>query len=282
MRCVRLPALASLILLLITESASASAFVRGAWYRLGDDDPGASVADIGIDPTRDSFSEHRDLSRFFSPHYAADVPPLGPQPNKFSMAFANQSLGGPGIPGFYGRFSALGMFEQGYALETWVKSASLFVGPGSTDNQLIAYNGDPPNNSGFGFFREGANYVARVGIFERLLGPAGELEWHHLAYIQSLGASSYYYDGKLIAQNTTDPIPNPATGGFWIGGRNTGSADVELFNGWIDEVRYQSFNPLAAGAFDPTNFLITVPEPTTTALLILAIIPFSFRRFSLP
>ncbi len=32
-----------------------------------------------------------------------------------------------------------------------------------------------------------------------------------------------------------------------------------LFNGWIDEVRYQSFNPLSAGAFNPTAFLIRDP-----------------------
>jgi hypothetical protein len=42
------------------------------------------------------------------------------------------------------------------------------------------------------------------------------------------------------------------------------------FNGWIDEVRYQSFNPIAAGPFDPTAFLISpAPEPTALALLTL-------------
>jgi hypothetical protein len=42
-----------------------------------------------------------------------------------------------------------------------------------------------------------------------------------------------------------------------VGGNGDPLADGEfLFNGWMDEVRYQSFNPLAAGAFEPTAFLI--------------------------
>jgi hypothetical protein len=260
--------LSTLLMPIITQSLSASAFIRGAYYRLGDDDPGASVAALGNDPTKDSFSDQLDLTRFFSPHYSADVPPLGPQPNKFSMAFANQSLGGPGVPGFYGRTTSLSMIEQGYALEAWVKGASLFVGPGSTNDQLIAYNGDPSSN-GFGFFRDGPNYVARIGSFERILGPAGELEWHHLAYVQSLGTKSYYYDGKLVAQNTTDPLPTAATSGFWLAGLSNPSDEINFFNGFIDEVRYQSFNPLSAGAFEPTSFLIT-PEPAAATLLLIA------------
>jgi hypothetical protein len=112
-----------------------------------------------------------------------------------------------------------------------------------------------------------------VGGFERTLGPAPVGEWHHLAYIQSLGTVSYYYDGKLVADSTTDPIPRSADGGFWLGGMGDPLTDGQfLFNGWIDEVRYQSFNPLSAGAFDPTAFLITpVPEPGGLALAAVAV-----------
>ena len=57
------------------------------------------------------------------------------------------------------------------------------------------------------------------------------------------------------------------------------TADVytKHFNGWIDEVRYQTFNPIAAGAFEPTAFLIT-PEPGAAALLGLASLAFLRRR----
>ena len=106
--------------------------------------------------------------------------------------------------------------------------------------------------------------MVRIGSFERLLGPATVSEWHHLAYVQSLGTASYYYDGKLVHESTSDPLPAAAEGGFWLGGLASGVNDegTLLFNGWIDEVRYQSFNPLAAGAFNPTDFLIrSTPLP---------------------
>jgi len=100
--------------------------------------------------------------------------------------------------------------------------------------------------------------VVRIGSFKRLLGPATISEWHHLAYVQSLGTASYYYDGKLVDESTSDPLPVAADSGFWLGGLANGvnGEGTLLFNGWIDEARYQSFNPLAAGAFNPTDFLI--------------------------
>jgi hypothetical protein len=244
----------------------ASAFVQGAYYRLGDDDPGAVIDGTGNNPTQDSFGGKLNLDRFGMPRYSADVPARGPFGNTFSMAFANDGLGGPAVPGVYGREPSIPMVEQGYALEAWVKAAPS-IGD-SIHESLVAYNGDPAS-SGFGLFLNGDNYVARVGTFERVLGPATVGEWHHLAYVQSLGTVGYYYDGKLVSETASDPIPMAATGGFWLGGM--GNVDVGagsfLFNGWIDEVRYQSFNPLAAGAFNPTAFLITpVPEPGTVVL----------------
>jgi hypothetical protein len=80
----------------------------------------------------------------------------------------------------------------------------------------------------------------------------------------------YYYDGKLVFETTGDPLPVAGSGGFWLGGMGKipSESGSFLFNGWIDEVRYQSFNPLAAGAFDPTAFLIRpIPEPSTACLV---------------
>jgi concanavalin A-like lectin/glucanase superfamily protein/dockerin type I repeat protein/PEP-CTERM motif-containing protein len=242
-------------IVLVAEDCQASAFVRGAYYRLGEDDPGAKAGSVGNDPTQDSFGDNLDLQRFGSPRYSADVPPRGPLGSTLSMAFANEGLGGPAFPGFYGREDSLSMVEQGYALEAWVKA-----GPTNLDSirtNIIAYNGQPEGN-GFGLFLDGEDYVVRIGSFERLLGPATVSEWHHLAYVQSLGTASYYYDGKLVDETTSDPLPVAADGGFWLGGLAIGvnGEGTLLFNGWIDEVRYQSFNPLAAGAFNPTDFLI--------------------------
>jgi len=142
---------------------------------------------------------------------------------------------------------------------------------------LIAYNGDPASN-GFGLFLHNSDYVARVGTLERTLGPATVGEWHHVAYIYSLGTSSYYYDGKLVLETTKDKAPTAATGGFWLGGEGGGDAPLYPFNGWIDEVRHQSFNPLAAGAFNPADFLITVPEPGSILLVVTAAALTMLRR----
>jgi hypothetical protein len=271
--------------------AQASAFVRGAYYRLGDEDPAAVANQIGNDPTRDSFADALHLARLESPRYSSDVPPFGPAPNKLSMAFANVSLGGPAVPGYYGRNTSIDMVSGGFAIEAWVKHGGfLRVGPqgGAPPPpvlQLITYNGIPADDglrtaNGFGLLYKDGDYVARIGgLADIPLGSAQPDVWHHLAYVHSLGTSSYYYDGKLVRQSNSDPVPLAASGGFWIGGNAYPLIDPgdNLFNGWIDEVRYQSFNPLAAGAFDPTNFLIT-PEPAATSVFLLATLLISRRR----
>jgi hypothetical protein len=107
----------------------------------------------------------------------------------------------------------------------------------------------------------GNQYVVKVGNnAPHVLGPSSTTAFHHLAYVQTLGTASYYYDGKLVGTSPTDSAPAPVLA-FSVGGFGDASSASYLFHGWIDEVRYQSFNPLAAGAFEPTNFLIVVPEP---------------------
>jgi hypothetical protein len=254
------------------STCRASAFVRGAYYRLGEADAGAAAGSVGRDPTVDSFTDHLDLGRFGSPVYSADVPARGPAGDKLSMQFPNAAGGGA----FYGRATSASMVEQGYALEAWAKAASAGA-PAS----LIAYNGDPASN-GFGLFEDGGNYVARIGTFERVLGPADPGAWHHLAYVFSLGSSSYYYDGKAVAGPiSTDPVPTTAAGGFWVGGQSLGASTTAFpFDGLVDEVRYQSYNPIAAGAFDPTDFLISAPEPGSLWIVVAAAAPMLLRRRS--
>jgi hypothetical protein len=257
----------ALTLLSVGSDCFANAFVRGAWYRLGDADTGATAGAIGNATTMDTFADGLHLARTGSPHYAADVPPLGPSDDKLSMAFANIGLGGPAFPGAYGRTDPLPVVEQGLVLEAWARSGPTNLDAPETRNELVVYNGDPASN-GFGFFNHNDVYVARLGAAEHALGPADVGAWHHLAYVFSLGTSSYYYDGTLVATSNSDPAPAAATGGFWVGGRLSGDNVQYGLNGWVDEVRYQTFNPIAAGAFEPTAFLI-VPEPGALGVLLL-------------
>src|SRR5436853_7893660 len=113
MKRVRL-CMAFLAIVAISEMGRANAFVRGAYYRLGDDDTGAAAGAAGNNPTLDSFSSHIGLSRFSSPHYSSDVPPNGPFGNKLSMAFANNCVG-PTAGGYYGALKPLDMTEQAHA-----------------------------------------------------------------------------------------------------------------------------------------------------------------------
>jgi hypothetical protein len=281
--------LSLVVSLFLAPHCLASAFVRGAYYQLGDADPGAAAGAIGNDPTIDAFSDAQNLKRTGSPHYAADVPALGPAGDKLSMSFANIGLGGPAFPAAYSRSDPLPVVVQGIALETWVRAGPTNLdAPVGSREELLAYNGDPAAN-GFGFFLLDNQYVVHLGSpaspvggpagtgDDHVLGPATIGAWHHLAYVYSLGTSTYYYDGKPVGSSTTDPAPLAATAGFFLGGRPGIDSVENGFNGWLDEVRFQSFNPIAAGVFQPDAFLIT-PEPTALILLMPATFLLPRRR----
>jgi hypothetical protein len=271
----RIAVIAAALAFIGSQRCLASAFVMGAYYRLGDADPGAVAGAMGNDPTKDSFGT-LDLARCGSPFYSDDVPALGPVGNKLSMAFGGIGTGGPATADGYAG-ATLPTVPQGIELEAWVKSPAI-APAGLTGEGLIAYNGEPTAD-GFGFFVNGDKYVAHIGpSFEEALGPIDRGNWHHLAYVFSLGTSSYYYDGKLVATSTADPAPLATTAGFWIGGMPSAGAERFPLSGWVDEVRFQSFNPIAAGAFEPTAFLIT-PEPGALGAVALAVLVSMGRAF---
>jgi hypothetical protein len=274
--------LASAAVCVAAPTCFASAFVGGAYYQLGDADPGAVAGQPGNSITQDTFSGDNDLSRIDTPKYSAEVPPRGPLGDKLSMQFANIGLGGPTIPGSYGRTMPIDATPQGIVLEAWAKLGPFNLDLASNDftgTMVVAYDQGP----NFGLFVHDSNYVARFGSAEFKLGPAEVGAWHHLAYVRNFNLHSFYYDGNLISTVVQDPLPGgtPGSGGFWVGGVNDAPGDALLadlsgntslgFNGWIDEVRLQTFNPLAAGAFEPTAFLISpAPEPSSIGVLALA------------
>src|SRR5207248_7748357 len=137
--CIVVGLLACAAILLASEVCNASAFVKGAYYQLGDSDPGASAGAVGNDPTRDSFVDKLDLSRFGSPHYSSDVPANGPFGDLLSMQFNPFGVIGSALPQLYGRTTSASMIDQGYALEAWVKPSAAVFTPAS--DWLIAYNG---------------------------------------------------------------------------------------------------------------------------------------------
>ena len=68
-------------------------------------------------------------------------------------------------------------------------------------------------------------------------------------------------------------------GGFWVGGQSVvASLPAFPFDGLVDEVRYQAYNPIAAGVFDPTDFLISAPEPGSLWLVAFIAAPILLAR----
>ena len=268
-----------------TSTCFGSAFVNGAYYQLGDADPGAVAGQPGNSITQDSFSGDQDLSRVDTPRYSSDVPARGPAGDKLSMQFANIGLGGPAFPASYGRTTPLDTAQPGVVLEAWAKTGPSNLDLPSLDSDLRIVAA----NTNVGLYSHGGDYVVRLGGLELKLGPAEVGVWHHLAYVREGNVHSFYFDGDFVTGFVQDPPAAPSSGGFWVGGMSgapmaSGLANLEGptvngFNGWIDEVRYQSFNPMAAGPFNPTAFLISpAPEPAGLTLLAAAGAPLVIAR----
>lgn len=77
-------------------------------------------------------------------------------------------------------------------------------------------------------------------------------------------SDEFFVMGRSVGNGSAEASAGAAGGAFSIGGGADGSY---LFDGRVDETRFVSFNPLVLGAFDPTGFLIGVPEPGGLALL---------------
>jgi hypothetical protein len=182
-------------------SAAARAAVQPiAWYRLGDDDPGAAAGNVANNPTLDHTLNHLDLTRAGAPHYSADVPAnvaAAASADKLSMKLFNFT--GPldiaqPAPNYYMRGGAVTSTSAAYALETWVKSSPLGQGDPS-GYTLVSYNGTP-FSSGIGFFQHGKNYVVRIGSsYEKVLAPASSNTWTHLAFVRQNASNDFYVNG---------------------------------------------------------------------------------------
>ncbi len=240
-------------------SAAARAAVQPiAWYRLGDDDPGAAAGNVANNPTLDHTLNHLDLTRAGAPHYSADVPAnvaAAASADKLSMKLFNFT--GPldiaqPEPNYYMRGGAVTSTSAAYALETWVKSSPLGQGDPS-GYTLISYNGVPFYN-GIGFFQHGKNYVVRIGSsYEKVLAPASSNTWTHLAFVRQNTANDFYVNGVEQPDLSAGAQSSPGFvgGSFYVGGfGNPLSASAlpprYLFSGLVDEARFSSYPTVTA------------------------------------
>jgi hypothetical protein len=249
-------ALAALVLVLVIGSvASASAVLFGDYYRLGDNDPGATVGQLGNAATVDSGAWGLDLKRTNWPQYSGDVSPFAVG-SKLSMQFIN--LPGTksiyGSPSYYGRTGSSVALQASYGLEAWVKTSTLEPVDPSGYAVIVA-------TDGFGLYQHKGDYVARVGTFEKVIGAASAKEWTHVAYVRMYDQEEFFLNGVSVGQGKSGTALATESKAFMIGAGLFGDTPDMLFNGLVDETRMFTYNPLSMGAFGPGDFLISVPEP---------------------
>ncbi len=217
-------------------SSAEAAVTNVAWYRLGENDPGAASGAAVTSPTTD-LVVGKHLPQFGNPRYTNAVSTLAS--NRVGSSLAVQFNG---TSQWLLTNALVSSAVNNFGIEAWVKPAN--VGPGG---RAIAFNGNTGAN-GWGLYQFSNTYrgllggVAFVGNASATAGT-----WTHLALVRNNGTNRFYRDGAEIAGSITVPIaPN---GAFAVAGNPT-SPGFEAFAGAIDEVRVFTFAPNQFAASD--------------------------------
>jgi hypothetical protein len=225
-----------------------------AWYRLGENDPGAANGLTVNSNAVDLLGLH-PLTRAGVPQYtsATDPVPAGQLGSSLAVSFSgsNQSYSN----------AVFSTARNNFGLEAWVQPGTEKVG-----NLVIAYNGDATAN-GWGFYRNGTNYSGWInGATSVGLGTAVKNQWAHLALVRDTGTNTLYVNGVAVGSDTT-ATPATPSGAFCIGAAQAGPGIGNFWNGSIDEVRVFTF---AAGQFTTNDLLLNQHRAQTLAATALA------------
>lgn len=219
------------------------------WYRLGDNDAGATAGQP-IAPSSKDKAGAIDLFPAGTPTYSADIfGGAAPQTASWMAAHfdgATQCLSN----------RVLTVRTDNFVLEAWVKPERI---DGST--HCLVYNGNT-SSSGWGLYMSGTAYVALFGgraIFGSSSGAASTNTWTHLALVRDSGLATLYVDGAPVSTSTNSPLS--ASGSFGIGWNST-ALPSEHFQGLIDEVRLATF---AAGQFSTNDLQWNIPPIAANA-----------------
>lgn len=209
-----------------------------AYYRLGEQDPGAVADGVGANLTMDAEGD-RDLTQIGNPPiYLAATGVTG---STLCIAVDN---------GGYWLESAILTENDNWGVEAWVQSDT------TEANRCIVYNGNS-SNSGMGLYQIGDRYQGLIGGVAFVGGaPITTGAWTHLALVASAGTTTFYVNGVSTG---TAGRPNPATAElseFQLGMKGDGA---EAFLGRIDEVRL--FTVTFPGQFSTDDLLLTRVPP---------------------
>jgi T5SS/PEP-CTERM-associated repeat protein len=214
-----------------------------AWYRLGENDPGAGLG-VNVTNTIDIIGAHHlrvsGLSAYTSVPIASPQSRVG---STLAVVFANGSLSNVIV------FTA----REHFALELWARPSTTASG---TD--VIAYNGDTGLN-GWGIIQASNRFMGLLGGVGTVgLGSASPNVWTHLALVRDNGVTTFYSNG--VAAGNTASAPNLPAGNFAIGGRPQAPPSDFFVNGAVDEVRVSTFRP---GQFRTNDLLFYVQRVAT-------------------
>lgn len=227
---------------------SSSAVTPVAWYRLGENDPGAASGSAVTNTTSDSVGGNH-LKQFGSPLCTSAVSTdaitqvassLGVQLNGTGQYFSN---------------AVLTTAVNNFGIEAWVRPNAV-----SSTCNFVSYNGNTANN-GWGIaWRDGAfqGWFGNVILFGSGVVTPGT--WAHVALVRDNGSSTLYLNGTPVSSPTGFGPAAPTTGLAF--GIRPQTPTTEFFNGAIDEVRVFTFSP---GQFS-TNDLLLNRASTETAV----------------
>ena len=236
-RRLRIHSLPLLLIALLAAAPARAAFTVLGYWRLGENDPGASpgasatnLTDAVGGRTLTNTPDHSVYPAYTNNVAAAAAAKTGSQ-------LALQMNGGQSATG-----NVISGLTDNFGIEVWVKPVN------TASVRAIAYNGDT-RFSGWGIYQSGDNYEGLFGSVTKFaLTPVVTNVWTHLALVRAGGVSTLYTNGVAAGTNASAPV-SPA-GNFLIGANNQRG---ENFLGALDEVRVFSFG---AGEFNVTNLLL--------------------------
>jgi hypothetical protein len=228
----------------IYASSAPLAFTPTGYWRMGENDPGATAGLTSTTLTDSTGSNNLAVSGEAT--YAADVS-MSAQAHVGSALSVNFSGSGG-----YATGNLVSTAQDNFGVEAWVKPTSV------TRDQTIVYNGvtGGAGASGWGLRINGTNstYSALFGgvTFIPPVGssPATPNVWTHLALVRDNGVATFYVNG-IAAETTTYP-PNLPSGNFAIGAPPQNPSN-QPFIGSVDEVRVFTF---PAGQFTVSDLLL--------------------------
>lgn len=227
-----------------TACMAPAAITVDAYFRLGENDPGAAAGQPGKNPTLDVTGAKGLSIGAGTPTNSATVSLNAARVNgsSLSMLFDGTS--------YYTTNASLSARTDDHIIEAWfcqrsiVSGNAAIVSHGSAAEGYLLYLQDgwiAAGKEGSGFY--GSDIHATAGV------------WYHVALVITSGVAQIYVNG-VPAGASHAMGGNPPISEFDIGA----DRGVWKLDGYVDEVRLSHFNP---GEFRATDLLCYPSEPST-------------------